>query len=341
MKLSNFDYCLPEELIAQKPSPSRDGSRLMVVHRSNGLLEMKHFFDLPEYLEAGDVLVLNDSKVIPARLAGRKDTGAVIEILLIREEAAGLWEALMRPGKRLDVGAVIRFNKDSWAEVVDRKTEKSWMLKFHVSGNFHRFLENNGRAPLPPYIKRNRTGPPDLCDLERYQTVYARKPGSIAAPTAGLHFSEALLEKIRRRDVTVATVTLHVGYGTFLPIEKDNIEEHAMEEESFEVPPEVAEAVSGARRVIAVGTTSVRTLETAADDTGHIRSGKGTTSLFLYPGKKFRIVEGLLTNFHLPRSSLFLLVCAFAGTDLIKQAYATAVQKRFRFYSYGDCMLIV
>ena len=342
MKTEDFYYRLPGSLIAQKPSDLRDHSRMMVVDREKGSVELRHFYEIAEFFEKGDTLVINDSRVIPARLFGTKSTGATIEILLLAKHGAPeRWEVLLRPAKRVRIGTEISFNDGASALVVERRSEKKWILDFHTKDDFDLFLKRNGRAPLPPYIKRKKDGGNNDLDQERYQTVYAKMPGSVAAPTAGLHFSEEILEKLEKRGVDIVRVTLHVGYGTFLPIETANIEDHTMEEESYEVSTEAAEKIGKAQRITATGTTSVRVLESATDPEGMVRSGSGHTDLFIYPGYDFKKVNRLITNFHLPQSSLFLLTCAFGGKELIEKAYKIAVEEGFRFYSYGDCMLIV
>lgn len=344
MDLQEFTYDLPEELIAQEPAVSRELSRMMVVHRATREIEMRTFRDLPEYLGLGDAVVVNDSRVFPARLIGRKETGALIEILLLRrrpEERGQIWEVLLRPAKRVEAGTTVTFAEACRSRVLSRLSEKQWLLDFETDIPFDEFLERFGRAPLPPYIKRKRNSARSQQDLERYQTVYARVKGSVAAPTAGLHFTPEVFDRLQSRGVKIAPVTLHVGYGTFLPIETSRVEDHVMEEEHFTISAETAEKVNGAKRVIAVGTTSTRVLESVADETGKIRPVSSSTRLFLYPGRPFRRVDALLTNFHLPKSSLFLLVCAFAGRELMAEAYRIAIENRFRFYSYGDCMLIL
>ena len=346
MKLSEFDYDLPEELIAQEPAPMRDHSRMMVLNRGYGSRKNRRFFELPEFLREGDVLVINDSRVIPARLVGRKASGGLIEMLLLRErtaEAAGspvAWEVLLRPAKRVEAGTKIFFNTPAEAEIIERLSDKKWVVRFDTPGPFEDFMAECGRAPLPPYIKRDRQAGKSRKDLERYQTVYARVPGSVAAPTAGLHFSDDVLKSIRHKGVSIAAVTLHVGYGTFLPIESENVEDHRMEEEFFEMTEEAASTINGALRVVAVGTTAVRVIESTADDSGKVAATSGCTGLFIHPGYRFRRVGALLTNFHLPKSSLYILVCAFAGRNLVRAAYGRAVEEKYRFYSYGDCMLI-
>jgi S-adenosylmethionine:tRNA ribosyltransferase-isomerase len=344
MDLDEFAYRLPEALIAQEPSPERDQSRMMIVRRNEGDIRTGHFLTLPDYLRKGDVLVVNDSKVIPARLYGRKDTGAVIEILLLARRDFhddAVWEVLLKPAKRVRAGTTICFGPDARAQIIDRLGEKKWLLRFEMGLPIEPLLQKYGIMPLPPYIRRDKTKSTDTNDRERYQTLYARIPGSVAAPTAGLHFSAALLGRLKDQGIPIASITLHVGYGTFMPITVQSVENHVMDGEYYEVTPEAADMINGARRVIAVGTTSTRVIESAAGRNGQIRPGSGQTSLFIYPGYRFRRLGALLTNFHLPRSSLLLLVCAFAGTELTLSAYRQAVEEHFRFYSYGDCMLIV
>jgi S-adenosylmethionine:tRNA ribosyltransferase-isomerase len=346
MTLDEFNYSLPEELIAQEPAAVRDQSRMMVVHRADGRCEIRSFIDLPDYLGPGDALVINDSRVFPARLIGRKESGGLIEILLLgrrhAEDPTGeSWEALLRPAKRVRPGMTITFADAAQATLVRRMTDKRWLLEFRLAMPFDQFLDRQGRAPLPPYIKRRRDQPRLALDTERYQTVYARVRGSVAAPTAGLHFTGNILERLQGRGVSIAPVTLHVGYGTFLPIETDRVEDHVMEEEHFHIDEQTAGKVNGAARVIAVGTTAARVLESVADPDGTIKPATASTALYLYPGRRFRRVDALLTNLHLPKSSLFVLVCAFAGLELMQKAYRMAIDNQFRFYSYGDCMLIL
>ena len=344
MELKDFSYFLPDELIAQHPCQKRDRSHLLFLDKNKGEMADANFFQLPDFLQSGDVLVINDSKVIPARLFGKKPTGGILEILLLTrkesEKESQTWEVLLRPAKRLRENDVIFLGNDCEATILARISDKKWLLKFFAQDGFEAYLNRHGRAPLPPYIKRKKTDKPDITDLERYQTVYAKNPGSIAAPTAGLHFSTDVLQTLLSKGIQLAPITLHVGYGTFLPIESDEVEQHIMESEYYEISAESSQIINNARRVIAVGTTSTRTLESVADNNGYIEAKSGSTTFFIYPGYKFKRVDGLLTNFHLPQSSLFLLVCAFAGTDLIKKAYLHAVENRYHFYSYGDCMLI-
>ncbi|MCL5808257.1 MAG: tRNA preQ1(34) S-adenosylmethionine ribosyltransferase-isomerase QueA [Deltaproteobacteria bacterium] len=346
MRLEEFDYRLPGELIAQEPTLVRDRSRMMVVHRTTGECDIRTFRDLPEYFGPGDLIVVNDSRVFPARLIGRKETGGLIEILLLanrRDEGitGAAWEVLLRPAKRVEVGATILFGSGCLATILRRLSEKRWLLNFQTSMPFDDFLMHYGRAPLPPYIKRRKDRSRLEQDLERYQTVYARVKGSVAAPTAGLHFTREVLDRLEDRLVAVAPVTLHVGYGTFLPIATERVEDHLMEEEHFSLDGETARKINEAERVTAVGTTATRVLESVADEQGKVRPVSGSTRLFIYPGYRFRRVDALLTNFHLPKSSLFLLACAFAGREVMQKAYRLAIENRFRFYSYGDCMLII
>lgn len=342
MKLAEFDYNLPGELIAQAPAGARDESRLMRLDRKTGEIRTALFKDLPRFLRKDDLLVVNDSRVVPCRLYGRKGTGAEIEILLLRKHGEAVWEALLRPGKRVRENTILHFGPEisGEAKVVKKISDKAWLLEFRTETDFETFLRIKGRAPLPPYIKRSAQNDAAR-DLERYQTVYARVPGSVAAPTAGLHFTRDVLGQLGDRGVGIAEITLHVGYGTFLPITAENVEEHEMEEEFFEIGEQSAAAINRAPRVIAVGTTSTRVLESVSDEKGQVKAAGGSTKLFIYPGYRFKRVEGLITNFHLPKSSLFLLAAAFAGKENLLRAYETAIREKFRFYSYGDCMLII
>ena len=346
MQLEEFDYHLPVELIAQEPIGVRDQSRMMVVQRDTGVCDIRTFSDLPEYFGSGDVVVVNDSRIFPARLIGRKETGGLIEILLLTRQNTKkipdeTWEVLIRPANRVRVGTTITFENGCLTTILKRLSEKQWLLNFQTPIPFDDFLARQGRAPLPPYIKRRKDRSRSEKDLERYQTVYARVKGSIAAPTAGLHFTSEILDRMKSRGISIAPVTLHVGYGTFLPIETDRVEDHVMGEEPFSLNEDTARKINEAVRVIAVGTTATRVLESVTDDQRKVRPVSGSTRLFIYPGYRFRQVDALLTNFHLPKSSLFLLVCAFAGRDIMQNAYRFAIQNRFRFYSYGDCMLIL
>jgi S-adenosylmethionine:tRNA ribosyltransferase-isomerase len=346
VKVEDFNFKLPQELIAQYPCEPRDEARMMIVNKKRRSIECGYFHDIPNYLNEDDTLIINDSKVIPARLFGEKPTGGMIEILLLSRKDKGAhhfqtWEVLLRPAKRVKIGTEIVFGEESSAKVTKRISDKKWLLNFQTEVSFEHFLEKYGRAPLPPYIKREKMQGINLHDLKRYQTVYARMPGSVAAPTAGLHFSKKIIKKMSSHGVQIAPITLHVGYGTFLPIETLHVKDHVMDKEYFELSKETADILNEAKSVTAVGTTSTRVLESLTDGQGKVKSSSGNTNLFIYPGYEFKKVDKLLTNFHLPKSSLFLLVCAFAGTETMKNAYEKAIEERFRFYSYGDCMLIV
>lgn len=344
MKLDEFNYKLPEELIAQEPAPERDQARMMILDRRRGTIKHSFFHTFPNHLREGDALVVNNSRVIPARLTGWKTTGGKLEVLLLsrKNESSShrqTWEALIRPAKGLRPGMTIGFADGCEAYVEQRVSEKKWLLEFSCAVPFGEYLEKMGVTPLPPYIKR--FGKQQERDRERYQTIYAQIPGSVAAPTAGLHFSPDVLEEITGKGIPVAGITLHVGYGTFSPMEAEEVENHQMEEEEYEIGNEAAQIINSAHRVVAVGTTSARTLETATDDKGKLAAARGSTKLFVYPGYRFKRVDALLTNFHLPKSTLYLLVCTLAGHELIKEAYRQAIEERYRFYSYGDCMLIL
>lgn len=346
MKLTDFDYHLPEALIAQEPCPKRDRSRMMIIRRKRGTIAHGIFASLPEQLKQGDALVINDSRVIPARLTGEKETGGRVEILLLSRKTAvtphlQTWEALLKPAKSIRLGMNVRLAEGCEAKIGERITGKKWLVTFAASIPFDEFIDLRGMTPLPPYIKRNKAQAESPTDRERYQTIYSMVPGSVAAPTAGLHFSEEVMAALKNRGISVARVTLHVGYGTFRPVEAEFVEDHRMDEEYYEISEESAEIINNAGRVIAVGTTSTRTLEAAADAQGKIKPGAASTELFIYPGYRFKRVAALLTNFHLPKSTLYLLACAFAGRDLIQRAYEQAIEERYRFYSYGDCMLIL
>jgi S-adenosylmethionine:tRNA ribosyltransferase-isomerase len=345
MNLEMFDYSLPGDLIAQAPCAERDGSRMMVIDRRRQSIEHLRFADFPDCLNSGDVLAINESKVIPARLSGRKETGAAMEVLLLslatkETPLRQSWEVLLKPAKRVSVGARILLEQGCEAFVAERLSPKKWLLSFNMTLPFSRYLEQFGAAPLPPYIRR-KAGGASRDDLARYQTIYARQPGSVAAPTAGLHFSESVMANLYKRGVEVAPLTLHVGYGTFRPLDVAQVEDHVMEAEFLQIGEEAAGRINRAGRVVAVGTTTVRAIETMADDAGRVQTGSSWSDLFVYPGYRFKRVDAMLTNFHLPMSSLFLLVCAFAGTELMQRAYRLAVAERYRFYSYGDCMLIL
>ena len=337
MLVTDFDYDLPQELIAQHPMEPRDHSRLLVVDKKTGEIEHKHFYDLVNYLKPGDVLVFNDTRVIPARLHGTKDTGAHVEVFLLTRRDATDWEVLVRPGKKLQVGAKINFSDELSCEVIEHTDFGGRVVRFKYDGIFEEILDRLGETPLPPYI----TAP--LEDKERYQTVYNRERGSAAAPTAGLHFTKELLQKIKEIGCEEVFVTLHVGLGTFRPVSEAKIEDHKMHKEFYTVSQEAADAVNKAkaegRRIIAVGTTAVRTLEAAGAD-GQLHAGSSWTNIFIYPGYKFRLVDDLVTNFHLPQSTLLMLVSTLSTREIMLQTYKKAVEEKYRFYSFGDAMFI-
>ena len=340
MKTSDFYYDLPEELIAQTPVEPRNSSRLMVLPRNGGEIEHKHFYDLPEFLKPGDCLVLNNTRVLPARLYGtREDTGAVVEFVLLRQRGNKLWECLAGPGKKAKTGYKFRFSDKLTAIVTDVLEDGNRMIEFACEGDFFAVLDEVGQMPLPPYIKEK------LKDKERYQTVYSKDAGSAAAPTAGLHFTKEMLESIKAMGVNIAYVTLHVGLGTFRPVKVEDVTQHKMHTEHYYIPEEAAETINETRknggRVICVGTTSCRTVESCAKKYGEIKECSGDTDIFIYPGFEFKCMDGLITNFHLPESTLIMLVSAFAGYDNVMNAYNTAVKERYRFFSFGDAMLIL
>ena len=339
MKVTDFDYELPEELIAQTPMEKRDESRLMVLDRKEQTIEHKHFKDVIDYLEPGDVLVRNNTKVIPARLYGKKETGANIEFLLLNNIEGDIWETIVRPGNKLHIGTKVIFGDGILkAEVLDTMPGGTRKVKFHYEGIFNEILDKIGLMPLPPYIHES------LKEKDRYQTVYAKYEGSAAAPTAGLHFTPELLKKIEEKGIDIANVTLHVGIGTFRPVKEDTVEAHQMHSEHFYIKEEDCEKINKAKksghRVIAVGTTSCRVLETIADDNGYVKPTEGDTQIFIYPGYKFRCLDALITNFHLPQSTLLMLVSALAGKEYIMKAYNEAVQEKYKFFSFGDAMFI-
>ncbi len=343
MNISHFDYHLPQELIAQEPARPRDASRLLVLHKATGETEHRRFRDLPDYLRAEDVVVFNDTRVIRARLRGRRvPGGGRAELLLLQDRGEGVWEALATPGRRLPPGRRIVFGQGELeAEVLERTPSGGRLVKFTrpggSAGDLAEMIRRVGEVPLPPYITR------PVEDESDYQTVFARRPGAAAAPTAGLHFSPEMVEAVRERVTAMASVTLHIGVGTFRPVHVERVEEHVMHEESYAIPEETSAMVNRAleegRRVVAVGTSTVRALEAAAEG-GRVRPGQGVTGLFIVPGHRFRVVSALLTNFHLPRSTLLLMVCAFAGRENIMRAYQEAVERRYRFLSFGDAMFI-
>ncbi|MCD7902461.1 MAG: tRNA preQ1(34) S-adenosylmethionine ribosyltransferase-isomerase QueA [Oscillospiraceae bacterium] len=341
MKRSDFDFELPKELIAQTPLERRDASRLLVLERDSGAMQHRHFYELPEFLRPGDCLVLNDSRVLPARLIGRREPGGgVCELLLLTDRGGDIWECLVRPGKKLRPGARVTFGDGALrAEIEAEVAGRNRLVHFFYEGIFLEVLEQLGEMPLPPYIREK------LSDRERYQTVYCRDPGSAAAPTAGLHFTQELLGRIQDMGVQLCYVTLHVGLGTFRPVKEDDILDHKMHSEFCIVLEETARCVTETRRaggrIIAVGTTSCRTLESFAAEDGTLRPGSGWTNIFIYPGYRFKCIDALITNFHLPESTLIMLVSALAGRENILSAYRTAVAERYRFFSFGDAMMIV
>lgn len=341
MKTSDFYYDLPEELIAQDPLEDRTASRLLVLDRKTGAVKHKIFSDVIDYLNEGDCLVINNTRVIPARLIGEKEgTGGKVEVLLLKRRANDVWETLVKPGKKLKPGAKITFGDGRLrAEVLEVVEEGNRLVKFYYEGIFEEILDSLGEMPLPPYITHK------LEDKEMYQTVYAKFDGSAAAPTAGLHFTKELLNKIEEKGIKIASITLHVGLGTFRPVKVDDVNNHHMHTEWYEVNTEAADIINETKRnggrVICVGTTSCRTIESVADDNGYMKAKTGETDIFIYPGYKFKVMDGLITNFHLPESTLVMLVSAFAGKENVLSAYETAVKEKYRFFSFGDAMLII
>ena len=344
MLLSEFDYNLPEELIAQVPSQKRDLSKMLVLNREDESIKHHHFCDITNYLTENDFLVLNNTKVIPARLYAKKDTGALIEIFLVREVEKDVWISLIKPSKRVKEGLILTVSDELKIEVLEKDDDK-WRVKLLYSGNIFEILDKVGNIPLPPYIERKMTSEEyKALDFDRYQTVYAQKEGAVAAPTAGLHFTKEILDKLEQQGTKHCFVTLNVGLGTFKPVKCDNILEHKMDSEWFEITEESArlinEAKAQGKNIVAVGTTSVRTLETVMKKYGKIIPVQDSSELFIYPGYAFKIVDKLITNFHLPKSTLLMLVSAFATKEYIDRAYQEAITNKYRFYSYGDCMLI-
>lgn len=341
LKTSDFYYDLPRELIAQDPLEDRSSSRLMVLHWRSGRIEHKRFTDIIDYLKPGDCLVRNNTKVIPARLFGvREDTGAAVELLLLKRREHDIWETLVKPGKKARTGARLAFGEGHLqGEIVDVQADGNRLIQFHYEGIFEEILDELGQMPLPPYITHK------LADKNRYQTVYARYEGSAAAPTAGLHFTEELFDRLQQKGVTVANVTLHVGLGTFRPVKVEDVADHHMHSEYYRIEPEEAAKINRTKeqggRVICVGTTSCRTVESAADEKGRLKPGDADTNIFIYPGYSFKIMDELITNFHLPESTLLMLVSALAGKELVMRAYEEAVREKYRFFSFGDAMLII
>jgi len=339
MDISDFDYDLPEKRIAQIPAEPRDSSRLMVLNPKEHTIEHRHFFQLGDFLKKGDVLIFNDTRVIPARLIGtRSQTGGKVEVFLLRQIDRNQWEALVKPGKKVRIGSIVHFDDELSCEVIDYTDFGGRIVKFIYNGVFEEILDRLGSVPLPPYIHEK------LEDRERYQTIYSRVKGSAAAPTAGLHFTEKLMKELRGKGVQFGFITLHVGLGTFRPVHANVIEDHVMHREFYSVSIETAALIHAAkdegRRVIAVGTTSIRTLEASAARTGTVDAGAGWTDIFIYPGYQFKIVDAVITNFHLPKSTLIMLISAFAGREFTLEAYQMAVEEEYRFFSFGDAMMI-
>ena len=338
MNIKEFDFNLPEELIAQHAVEPRDHSKLLVLNKNKRTREHKKFFNIIDFLKKDDVLVINRTKVIPARLFGKKETGSVMECFLLKRYDLYTWEVLLKPAKKLKLGQKIIFSDELSAELVEIKEDGNRVLKFEFEGRFEEILDRLGEMPLPPYIAEK------LEDKNRYQTVYAKEGESVAAPTAGLHFTEELLEKIREKGITIAEVFLDVGLGTFRPVQVENILEHNMHSESYRVPKETADIINKAKknnqRIIAVGTTSVRTLESVVNEDGIVEAKEGDTSIFIYGDYKFKVVDGIITNFHLPKSTLIMLISAFGGKEFVFESYEEAIKEKYRFYSFGDSMFI-
>ncbi|QUB97406.1 tRNA preQ1(34) S-adenosylmethionine ribosyltransferase-isomerase QueA [Leptotrichia sp. oral taxon 221] len=338
MNILEFDFDLPKELIAQHAVNPRDHSKLLVLNKEEKTMEHKKFYNIIDYLKEGDVLVLNRTKVIPARLFGKKENGVVLECFLLKRIDLNTWEVLLKPARKLKIGQKIIFSEELEAELLEVKEDGNRVLKFNFEGSFEEILDRLGEMPLPPYISEK------LEDKNRYQTVYAKEGESVAAPTAGLHFTEELLEKIKEKGIIIAEVFLDVGLGTFRPVQVENILDHKMHVEKYSVPKETVEIINNAKknnhRVIAVGTTSVRTLESSVDENGNLIASEGYTGIFIYGDYKFKVVDAIITNFHLPKSTLIMLVSAFGGKELIDAAYKKAIEEKYRFYSFGDSMLI-
>ena len=346
MLLSEFDYELPEDLIAQLPADKRENSRMLVLNRGKHSISHKHFYDIVDLIEPNSLLVLNNTKVLPARLYGTKETGAKIEIFLLKQKENDSWEVLIKPSKRVKSGTIVKVSDELSVEVLERlEDDGEWLVKLIYYGNLLDVLHRNGNIPLPPYIERKlQSEDIKKLDFERYQTVYAKDEGSVAAPTAGLHFTEEILQKLKDKGVEIAYVTLNVGLGTFRPVKCENVLEHKMHSETFEITQEAADAINSAKmcgkKIIAVGTTTFRTLETAYQRYGEIKACHDHSELFIYPPYDFKVIDNLITNFHLPKSTLLMLVSALAGKDFIFEAYKEAIENRYRFFSYGDCMYI-
>lgn len=339
-KLHDYDYHLPEELIGQEPREPRDHARLMLVDKTNKKIEHKHFYDIIDYLQEGDILVRNSTKVIPARLFGHKETGGVLEILLIKRINLDTWECLLKPAKKLKLGQKLYVGQNSElvAELIEIKDDGNRVLKFTYEGAFEEVLDKLGNMPLPPYIVET------LKEKERYQTVYAQRGESVAAPTAGLHFTKELLEKIEKKEIKIVDIFLEVGLGTFRPVQTEDVLDHKMHEEIFEIPQEAADIINKGkaegRRIISVGTTSTRALESSVDENGKVIAQKASTDIFIYPGYEFKVIDALITNFHLPKSTLLMLVSAFSSREFMLSVYETAVKEKYHFFSFGDAMFI-
>ena len=345
MLVSEFDYELPEELIAQTPSEKRDECKMMVLDKATQKIENKHFYDIVDYLDENCILVLNNTKVIPARLFGHKETGALIEIFLLKDKGNKLWEALIKPSKRVKIGSIVKISDELSVKALENQGEGKWLVELIYDGILYEILDRVGNIPLPPYIERKMTDDErKSLDYERYQTVYAKNEGSVAAPTAGLHFTQEILKKLAQKGVEIAYVNLTVGLGTFRPVKCDNVLEHKMDSEEFEISKETADKInlakSQGKKLVAVGTTTVRTLETAYQQFGEIKECKSASQLFIYPPYEFKVVDNLITNFHLPKSTLLMLVSALEGKDFIFKAYKEAIKEKYMFYSYGDCMFL-
>lgn len=352
MNISEFDYNLPEELIAQMPSDKRENSKMMVLDRENKTIEHKHFFDIVDYIDDNCILVLNNTKVLPARLYGRKDTGAKIEVFLLEVDKSNtdkdkcIWKALIKPSKRVKPDTIIKISDELSVKILEKlEDDGEWQIEMLYEGDLFEILHRVGNIPLPPYIERKmQSDEIKHFDMERYQTVYAKDEGSVAAPTAGLHFTKDILEKLKAKGVEIVYITLNVGLGTFRPVKCENILDHKMHSETFEITQEAANKINKAKesgkKIVAVGTTTVRTLETAYQQFGCIKACHSHSELFIYPPYEFKVIDRLITNFHLPKSTLLMLVSALAGKDFILKAYEEAIKNKYRFFSYGDCMFI-
>ena len=346
MLVSDFDYNLPEDLIAQMPADKRENSKMLVLNRENKTIKHKHFYDIVECIDSNTLLILNNTKVLPARLYGTKDTGAKIEVFLLESKKENEWSCLIRPSKRIKPDTIIKISDELSVKAIKRlEDDGEWLVEIICDGNLFDILHKVGNIPLPPYIERKlQTEDIKNFDMERYQTVYAKDEGSVAAPTAGLHFTTEILDKLKAKGVEIAYVTLNVGLGTFRPVKCENILDHKMHSETFEITKETADIIKKAKqngkKIVAVGTTTVRTLETAFQQFGEIKECRSHSELFIYPPYEFKVIDSLITNFHLPKSTLLMLVSALAGKDFIFKAYQEAIENKYRFFSYGDCMLI-